>query len=221
MNNPILTVRRTAVVVSTTYAIALRLAGFQLEGGIKQAIAYLPTILTMGLVVFDKWGWKAPAIRRFHNRPRLEGLWRGTLTPDDRSMIPDGGNRGPIESYLVVDQTFWSISITQFTAESTSHSRGAAFTPIAESSLQTLSFTYVNEPRRSQMPRSQRSTGTSNLTIHKNSHVRLTGSYFSDRFTAGEVDLELVDRKARAFADFKGAKAFAEQRQKELDRTPG
>ncbi|MGY1771631.1 Cap15 family cyclic dinucleotide receptor domain-containing protein [Blastococcus sp. SYSU D00813] len=196
MTAPQKAVRFAAIGVSVAYAITLYLVGVELDGSVKSALSYLPTLAVLGVVAFDKWVWRWPGIIRLHTRPRLDGLWSVALKPDKRSHIPKDGNWGPIQAYVVVEQTFWTISIAQFTKESVSHSRAAVFIPRQESRRSILSFTYDNVPSREHIGRSPRHVGACELETAGDAPKQLRGVYFTDRFTAGDMLLELVDRSA-------------------------
>ena len=164
----------------------------------------------LGVVAFDVWLWRQGWILRIHKRPWIGGLWRVSLQPDARSQIPDSGNHGPIECYLVVDQDFWSVSLVLLTAESRSDSRAAAFVGRNSSSRrQLLSFTYDNVPKQQHLERSPKSAGACDLTAGRGAPTRIEGSYFTDRLTAGSMQLELVDRTT-THENFIDAKAHAD-----------
>ncbi len=196
MTAPQKAVRFTAIAVSVVYAATLYLVGVKLDGSAKSSLSYIPTLPTLGVVTFDKWLWRWPGIKRLHDRPRLDGLWSATLMPDKSSHIPKDGNWGPIQAYLVIEQTFWTISIAQSTTESASHSRAVLFIPRHESRRSILSFTYDNIPRREHIGRSPRHVGACEVETAGDEPKQLRGMYFTDRFTAGDMVLKLVDRGA-------------------------
>jgi SMODS-associating 2TM, beta-strand rich effector domain len=204
-------VRVTAVVVNAVYSAVLFLSGVELDSLTKKILALLPAALAAVVVVFDKWAWKWPRVRDWHHTPRVEGLWLASLTPHADSHIPEGGNRGPIEAYVVIEQTFWTISIAQFTAESASYSRTATFLRHGQSAQRTLSYLYDNDPRQEHRPRSPRHVGACELRTPRGCPSSLEGSYFTDRYTQGEMTLTLIDRTTN-YVDFKAAKTHADSR---------
>jgi SMODS-associating 2TM, beta-strand rich effector domain len=210
MASPQRAVRTTAVAVGVVYAAALFAAGVRLGDGLKSALSYLPTLTTLFVVAFDKWLWRWPGIRRMHGRPILNGLWLTELTPGKDSHIPDAGNWGPIEAYIIIEQTFWSISITQLTKESESHSRAAVFIPRTESKRSVLSFTYDNQPGRKHLSRSPRHVGACEFEVSGTAPTELKGSYFTDRFTAGDMELKFADRTT-SHGSFEGCQTRARQ----------
>lgn len=203
-------VRITAIVVSAISTIVLLLVGVKLDSWLKTVLGFLPTIGVVLVILFDAWIWKLPFVHRLLHRPLLAGTWGGTLTPAARSDIPDEGNRGPIEVYVVIEQTFWTIAVTLLSSESSSRSRAASFSPRPGSKGQILSFVYENVPRLEHRDRSPRHVGTCEVAIEGRSPKIITGEYFTDRFTAGELRLEILGRSTEQ-ADFSAAKAYCAQ----------
>ena len=206
MGNPSKIVRWTAIIVSAAYTAALYVTGLKLDTIAKKGLALLPTVLALAVVAFDIWIWKLKTVMRLHRRPRLDGLWRATIQPDGRGAGPGGGNPGPVLGYAIIEQRFWSISVTQLTSESASYSRASTFIRRPESERTTLSFTYDNTPRRAHTSHSARHSGACELSVPKGAPGFVTGSYFTDRFTAGDITLELLDRTTN-YEDFGAVEA--------------
>lgn len=194
MINPTSTVRRTAVVVGVIYAAVLYLSGVHHDAGAKQALSYVPTALVILVALWDVWLWKAAWFHRLSQRPLISGTWSTTLTPTAESRIPEGGNRGPIEAYVVIRQTYWSIAVRQYTAESTSDSKASMWNNPKGGSARTLTFTYANQPRQVLEGRSRHHLGTTALDIVGMKPTTVTGDYFTDRYTKGDMTLTFVDR---------------------------
>lgn len=195
MSRPTNLVRWTVVIVGVVYAVALSVSGVRLDGSSKTAVSYLPTAAVGVTVAFDLWLWKLPFALKLHRRPRVDGLWRATLQSDERSLIPDGGERGPIAAYLIIEQTFWSLSTVQLTAESRSDSRAAQILKRNHSTnRRLLSYTFDNTPVREHIQRSPRSTGACDLAVAAGAPTAIEGHYFTDRFTAGALKAKLIDR---------------------------
>ena len=65
-----------------------------------------------------------------------------------------------------------------------------------ESKEQTLlTYTYRNEPRAEHRPRSAPHRGACEFTVVGRLPKYITGTYWTDRFTVGDMDLTYVDRK--------------------------
>lgn len=192
MSRPARSIRIIATIVGIAYAGILYLGGIKLQDGATKAVSYLPTVATLLIALWDLWLWKLPAIQRLSKRPWIAGTWAATLTPTDDSQIPEGGNRGPIPAYLVVKQTFWSISVRQYTVESKSESRAAIWANGSGGDL--LTYTYNNRPKQQFESRSLPHLGTSALDVVSLRPTAISGEYFTDRYTKGDMELRLVDR---------------------------
>lgn len=204
MASPATTVRLTATVVGVAYAAALYFSGIHIQAGAKQALSYLPTILTFLVALWDIWLWRIPWLQRLAKRPWIAGIWSATLTPTATSHIPPDGNRGPIKAYVVINQTFWSTRVRQYTAESRSDSRASIWGDTVSGSDRTLTYTYANRPRQELEDRSRPHLGTAGLDIVGLRPSTMTGDYFTDRYTKGDMVLHLIDRTTD-YADFASA----------------
>jgi|ERR1039458_7872875 hypothetical protein len=208
--HPAKTVRIVATIVSVIYAGVLYLSGIKLKTDVSHGLAYLPSILTLLVVGYDQWAWHWPLIRHLHKRPYLHGLWSVAVEPDPESHIPEGGNWHP-QGCLVIEQTFWAISITQFTNESTSYSKATTWQSHEGSKKQALSFVYDNKPKRAHIDRSRQHLGACLLEIANGIPTSMSGEYFTQRFTAGSVSLRFVDRTTN-YVNFEQADEYCKSR---------
>lgn len=204
MARPAVAVRLTAAIVGAAYAAALYVSGVHIQAGAKQALSYLPTALAFLAALWDIWLWRLPVLQSLAKRPWMGGIWSATLTPTAASVIPKGGNRGPIEAYVIIKQTFWSIGVRQYTAESRSYSCATMWTEATGGPDQTLTYTYANRPRQELERRSRPHLGTAALDVVSLRPSTITGDYFTDRYTKGDMTLNLVDRTT-GYADFASA----------------
>lgn len=204
MARPAAAVRLTATVVGAAYAVALYISGVHIQAGAKQALSYLPTVLTFLVALWDVWLWRLPVLQSLAKRPWIAGIWSVTLTPTAASLIPEGGNRGPIKGYVIINQTFWSIGVRQYTAESRSDSRATVWSETTGGSERTLTHTYANRPRQELEHRSRPHLGAAALDVVGLRPSIITGDYFTDQYTKGDMILYLVDRST-GYADFASA----------------
>jgi len=201
MARPATAVRLTALVVGAAYAGALYLSGVHLQAGWKQGLSYLPSAAVLLVTLWDTWLWRQPGVHRFARRPLLAGTWRATLKPTDDSHIPDGGNRGPIEAYVIINQSYWSITVRQYTHESRSNSKAVLWTTEAGGGTTALTYTYRNNPKQEYESRSRAHLGTAALDVVGDQPQSLDGYYFTDRYTKGDMSLRFFDRSV-SHADF-------------------
>jgi hypothetical protein len=97
---------------------------------------------------------------------------------------------------MVVEQTFWTTAVQFYTRESGSSSTYAAFVNKTDAKqAKSLLFTYTNTARQAHAHRSYQHSGTCRLDVTGPSPNSLSGTYWTDRITAGDMILTLVDRK--------------------------
>jgi len=209
MHKPTVTVRYTILGVGVVYSVLLFVAGVHLDTWYRYVIAVLPAVGGIILTAWDAWAWRQPGLSRLTHRPQMAGLWQVELTPTDESHIPAGGNRGPIPGFLVVRQSYWSIHLRQFTAESASRSRTFFWEHADGAEAETLTFVYENVPQQQFEHRSSRHFGTCSLDIASLRPTTISGAYFTDRYTKGDMRLMLIDR-SKSYGSFEEAKSHAD-----------
>lgn len=196
MNATAKVARWTAIGVSAIWAAVIYFTGLDLDNNTRKGLSYLPSVAGALVVAFDLWLWKLPGFSRITGKPRLWGTWQVELRPSAKAVIPKGGNKGPIRGVMVVEQTFWTTAVQLYTQESGSSSISAAIVNKTDSKQsKSLLFTYTNNPRQAHSHRSPQHSGTCRLDVTGTSPASLSGTYWTDRVTAGDMTLTLVDRK--------------------------
>jgi hypothetical protein len=194
VRKPTTAVRYAILAVGIVYSSVLYVSGVHLDSWFKYGLALLPALGAIVLAIWDGWAWRQPTVGWLTHRPRIDGLWQVELTPTKESHIPPDGNRGPIPGFLVVKQSYWSIHLRQFTAESVSRSRAFFWEHSDGAEAETLTFVYENVPHEQHQHRSNRHLGTCSLDTASRTPKTITGVYFTDRYTKGDMRLTLVDR---------------------------
>lgn len=194
MNRPTAAVRYAILGVGVVYTVLLFVSGVHLNSWYRYVVAVLPAAGSFILAAWDALAWRLPILALLTHRPRIDGLWRVELTPTGESHIPAGGNRGPIPGFVVIRQSYWSIHVRQFTAESASRSRAYFWENPNGAEAENLVFVYENVPQQQFEQRSQRHLGSCNFDIGNRRPKTITGVYFTDRYTKGDMRLTLVDR---------------------------
>lgn len=196
MNSTAKVARWTAIGVSAVWAAVLFFTGLDLSDNTRRGLSYLPSIAGLLVVAFDLWLWKLPGVSRVTGRPHLWGTWKVELQPSAHALIPEGGNRGPIPGVMVIEQTFWTTAVQFYTRESGSSSISAAIVNKTDSKqTKSLLFTYTNNARQAHSHRSYQHSGTCRLDVTGTTPSSLSGTYWTDRITAGDMTLSLLDRK--------------------------
>lgn len=168
-------------------------------------LGYVSTVVTIVLysvMAFDLWLWKLPFLHDwFVRRPVIDGTWKVQL----RSTWEDpatGRAIAPVEGYMVVRQTFSTLSMRLLTAESHSELVGTEIVCSADHQY-CVSGVYRNEPQLSVRDRSSMHYGAVWLRIITQPTKQLIGHYWTDRSTRGEM--ELTNRQADKFQSFDSA----------------
>lgn len=187
------------VVVSAVYSCILYFAHNDLALPVRLLLYILPVLVIGGLLVFDKWLWRVPVVAKWHSRPVLAGLWSASIRPTENSRIPEGGNRGPIEAYIVIEQTFWTTQVSLMTAESQSTSLAAALYSRAEGDGKSLVWSYRTNPRSAVRDRNYSHQGQGEISVPPGGADLLEGTYFTDRLTTGDMTLRRVSTHVRGW----------------------
>jgi|SRR5215217_214696 len=140
------------------------------------------------LYLFDKWGWKLQVLHSwlvpFQD---LSGTWKGTL--QTTWMNPENLQRpGPIPVFLVIRQTYSTVSVRVLTEESESDLMVGKVV-FVEDDLADLVGVYRNTPKQAVRHRSPIHHGAFRLRIEGAPLTALAGEYWTDRKTQGELRL--------------------------------
>ena len=170
-----------------------------------QHLSTVITIVLYAVIAFDLWLWKLPVLHDwFVKRPVIDGTWKVELRSNWKD--PETGNTiQSVEGYMVVRQTFSTLSMRLLTAESHSELVGTEIVCSADRQY-CVSGVYRNEPRFQVRERSEIHYGAVWLRIITQPTKQLIGHYWTDRSTAGEM--ELNNRQRKKFQTFDGARAY-------------
>ncbi len=178
----------------------LTLTGTPLSFGNWEALEKLPEVVTVFVllrVVFTKWLWRW---RLFTYKgwlvqlPDLEGTWEGELHSTWEN--PKTGQREPaIKAFLIIRQTFSTISCTMFTKEMVSFSRAAQLVKDEPSDAIALSFNYTSTPKAVIRERSAVHDGAADLRVVRIPERMLEGQYWTGRCTTGDMRLRFHSRE--------------------------
>jgi hypothetical protein len=170
-----------------------------------QPLSTVITIVLYAVMAFDLWLWKLPFLHGwFVKRPVIDGTWKveirsNWIDPATGAGIP------PVNAYMVVRQTFSTLSLRLLTAESSSELVGTEIVCSADG-LYCVSGVYRNEPRFQVRERSGIHYGAVWLKIIDEEEKRVIGHYWTDRDSAGEM--ELSNRQGKKFQTLQSANAY-------------
>jgi hypothetical protein len=162
------------------------------------------SVASFAVLAFDQFLWRIPKVgRRLSKRPDIRGTWRGRLASNWVNPDTGQGVDPDPEVYLVVRQTFWSVTGNLITKESKSCSTTATIEDDGCGQFQFVAQ-YRNTPRASVRERSEVHHGSFKLDISGEPVDRLEGYYWTDRKTMGE--LEFARRSKRTVESYQHAR---------------
>jgi hypothetical protein len=170
-----------------------------------QPLSTVITVVIYAVLAFDLWLWKLPFLHGwFVKRPVIDGIWKVDIRsnwkdPSTGIVIP------PVEGFMRVRQTFSALSMRLLTAESSSELIGTEIVCSADG-LYCISGVYRNEPRLQVRERSPIHYGAVWLKIIDEPTKKILGHYWTDRGSAGEM--ELSDRRKKDFQSFQSAQTY-------------
>jgi hypothetical protein len=178
-----------------------------------QPLSTVITIVLYVVMAFDLWLWKIPFLHSwFVKRPVIDGTWKVEIRSNWKDQAT-GAGIAPVEGYMVIRQTFSALSLRLLTEESSSELVGTEIVCSADG-LYCVSGVYRNEPRFQVRETSAIHYGAVWLRIIEEPLKQVIGHYWTDRGTAGEM--ELNNRQRKSFQTFQSARAYYGQ----LARTP-
>jgi hypothetical protein len=183
-------------VVFVAWVLSLVATGTRVELSFFKPFSVITAALGAALAFFNRTAWHWRVWRRWLvRRPYLHGTWQASLQPQ-------GG--APVLGFMVVRQTFTSLTLRLLTAESASASVSATFLTDPDGTL-VLAVVYRADPRLAVRDRSQIHSGAFLLAVAEDTPSRLAGHYWTDRLTRGE--LVLSDRRSQLFVSYAEAQA--------------
>jgi hypothetical protein len=191
-------VQAIAFVVAWVVVLRATKTPFEINAEALKCLPEAVTVYAIFHLAFVGWLWKFPLFRCWLvPLPNLTGSWKGTLKSTWHGAV--GSNPVTRDITLVIRQRFSSISCVLYTAESMSVSDAAVLTDGGETGVPLLSYNYQNTPRVSLRQRSNVHLGAVVLRFETSSgEWFLRGEYWTNRQTAGEMELKFVSRKAEA-----------------------
>lgn len=198
-------IQAIVLVVAGVYLVAFLARGLPTTE-LFAPIGAASSVASLLVLAFDHFLWRLPRVgRKLSRRPDMRGTWRGRLASN--WVNPETGQRiePDPEVYLVVRQTFWSVTANLITKESKSCSTTATIEDDGCGQYQFVAQ-YRNTPRASVRERSGVHHGSFKLDVGGEPVDRLEGYYWTDRNTMGE--LEFDRRSGKAVDSFTHAQAL-------------
>lgn len=160
---------------------------------VKDFFGLVPKVVSIDLLViavFVKWGWKLGIFRGWLVPfPNLNGTWVGFIHSDWKNPTT-GENSPPIPVMLTINQSFFHISCLMRTSEMESSSYSEGFIIDSARQIKKIAYSYTSKPRLSLSERSIPHDGTAVFQIIEKPKLKLTGRYWTERLTKGEIIFE-------------------------------
>lgn len=194
--------------------VLLAIDGVDVQLGWLSVIGGTVSGMSLVLLAFQHWIWTWPWLQDwFVQRPDLQGTWRVRI--DSSWVGEDGASPETIDAYLVIRQTYSTLSLRMLTPESSSEMVGCSIER-ADDGVYRIAGTYQNRPRISLRDRSPIHFGAIALDVQGKPPTALEGHYWTDRLTRGElVATERKEMKMHSYAE-----AFDAFRSQGANETP-
>lgn len=167
------------VLIASTWGVSLLLHGVRLTTQYLAPFSVSVTVVSLAMLAFDKWLWPWSVWRGwFVKRPDLRGTWQVAF----QSNFAQGGDglAPPTTAYMVVRQTFSSLSMRLHTPESSSRLLGSEIVMNGDGTFEVVGV-YLNEPDLSVEHRSPMHRGCLLLRVEGTPPQSLSGRYWTDR----------------------------------------
>lgn len=180
-------------IASALWALVLAHHGWVIPVSFFTPMSLVVSMLVGLLFAFNAWLWRWPVVRALIGRPDLRGTWKGSIKSNPRTSNYNV-KADPIEVFVVIRQTFSTLHLRLLSPESQSFS---LTTNLAEEAPEqfTVMWIFRNEPRLLVQGRSPIHLGGGFLRVSGAVSSSMSGHYWTDRNTSGEIELAFVTRE--------------------------
>lgn len=150
--------------------------------------------VSLVLLIFDRWAWHWILFRGWLvKKPYVHGTWRAELLSD---WIDPATQRpiGLISGYMVIRQTFSTLTLRLLTKESRSESVSSGIEVCPDGTFE-INSAYRNKPKAAYRHRSEVHYGALLLQADTAMPDTLEGEYWTDRKSLGSISLS--DHKSK------------------------
>lgn len=137
--------------------------------------------------------------RLLHGRPVLHGTWKKELRTSHEARAGE-----TIEAYLVIRQTYSSVSVDGIFDRSHSHCLSANLTTV--DGRCTLNHLFRTEAETLNRDGNPPSRGAASLRVAREPHLHLEGDYSMERLTRGKI--ASVGWSPKLYDTFAGAREY-------------
>jgi len=164
----------------------------------KSFFKLIPNVVTIDIfiiLIFTKWFWRLRIFRGWLVPfPNLNGTWLGHINSD--WINPSTGqSTSPIPVMLTINQSLLHISCVMHTGEMKSYSFSEGLHIDSERQIKQIAYIYTSKPRITVNQRSLPHDGAIVFDIIEVPIKKLSGRYWTERKTTGEIVLTFNNNK--------------------------
>ncbi len=172
------------LIAAGAWGVALILAGVPVTASWFRPFSVVVGVLILVLSISDRWLWRLRWLRPWlFNMPDLNGTWKVVIHPTAPTPPHD-----KVIAFMVIRQTFSTVSLRLFTAESHSETLSARVVRCDDGTC-NLAAVYRNTSRLQVRERSPLHHGALLLNVQGDPPDSLAGQYWTDRLSQGELVL--------------------------------
>src|SRR5712691_4178562 len=111
-------IKAIVYVVVLAWTVVLYASHETINSAWLRPLSIVMTVVLYAVIAFDLWFWKIPLLHSwFVKRPVIDGTWRVEIRSNWKNPSTDKV-LGPIKGYMVIRQTFSTLSMRLLTEES-------------------------------------------------------------------------------------------------------
>lgn len=161
-------------------------------------VGALASVVVLLVLVFDRWAWRWLPVA-VSKRPNLRGTWKAQLA----YQWPDGTATQTKDCFIVIRQTYSTVTVDMHFDISDSHSRSAAI--VETNGHQSLWWSYLSVAHSLEQVDNPPHRGGAELGISLKPRLSLAGDYWTERKTRGR--LTTSGRSTHLYDDYVSAQA--------------
>lgn len=178
------------LIAAGVWGVALLLAGVPVTAAWFKPFSMVVGVLVLAMSAVERWLWRIRWLRPWlFNMPDLNGTWKVAIRPTSPESSPQN-----VSAYMVIRQSFSTISLRLLTPESHSETLSAHVVR-RDDGTYGLAVVYLNTTRLQVRERSPLHSGALMLDVHGDPPDSLAGQYWTDRLSQGEIILSSRNSK--------------------------
>ena len=193
------------IIAVLTWGGFLWVLGIQLSWEHVKPYSLTLAVLTSGWSLFNRYLWRTRPFKLFVRTPDLNGTWKAELQSTYKDPA-SGETRGHINAFVVIRQTFTSLSVRLLTESGHESFLVASSFDIKDDGTIYVYGVYQGEPSIADRKAvSAIHYGSFQYKVIGNPVTELKGHYWTDRDTGGSIVLS--ERRPQWFDSFASAAA--------------